>query len=178
MKSYQPTRMQMAIAAWIIVMQMIALIDLTTRQKPGSPSSDLVAIDPANQLATRYANDIDLAHGLAQYDQVILALEGYHADMGRYPDTLEALVPTYLAQAPAIYFRYGEDLEYDPAPSMGSTAPFLLYVYGHYPGAASMHGWSVKYCPAQFDLCNETSDRHFQPSRINRRWIWISSSAL
>jgi hypothetical protein len=177
MKNYQPTRMHMVVALWVIVMQMIALVDMTSRSAGQMQSERLVVIDPANQVATRYADDIHLAQGLVRYDQVILALEDYHADMGHYPDTLDTLVPDYLAQAPAIYFPYGEQLEY-AAPPIGSTAPFVLYVYGHYPGFASMHGWTVKYCPAQFGLCNETSDRHFHPSRINRRWIWISSSAL
>jgi hypothetical protein len=178
MKAYQPTRMHLAIVVSVIILQMTAIVYLIYGAKEQPVRNDLVVIDPANTLVMRYAKDVDLAEGLARYDQIIIALEDYHADTGRYPDTLEALVPNYLAQVPAIYFPYGEDLEYDPAPPMGSTAPFLFYVYGHYPGAASMHGWSVKYCPAQFDLCNETSDRHFQPSRINRRWIWVSSSAL
>jgi hypothetical protein len=115
MKNYQPTRMQMAFAVWVIVMQMIALVAMTSRSAGQAQSDTLVVIDPANTVAMRYAQKIDLAEGLARYDQVILALEDYRADTGGYPATLELLVPNYLATSPAIYFSYGEQLKYDPA---------------------------------------------------------------
>ncbi len=178
MKTYQPTRTHMVIVLWIVVMQAIALISIVAEPNDPTQNNHLVVIDSANSLVMRYAEDVDLAEGLGRYDQVILALEAYYANTGDYPATLEKLVPNYLSQSPAIYFAYGEELRYEPKPLGDSTAPFLLYIYGHYPGGASMHGWFVKYCPAQFDLCNETSDRHFHPSRINQRWIWVSSSAL
>lgn len=178
MKAYQPTRTHLAIVVCIVVVQAMLLTSIIFEPKNNTLNNDLVVIDPANTLVMKYAEDLDLAQGLERYDQIILAIEEYRAEKGNYPDTLEKLIPDYLARSPAIYFGYAEELHYDPEPANNSTAPFVFYIYGHYPGRAFMHGWFVKYCPVQFDLCNEVSNRHLHPSRINRRWIWVSSSAL
>jgi hypothetical protein len=138
----------------------------------------LVVINEDDPFVVERAKQFDLPQVIQQYDQVINAIESYHQDHGAYPPELSALVPDYLPKVPGIYIRRGERLTYAPRPEQEGAAPFTFYIYGHYPGLAFMHGWELKYCPKELDLCNETNDQHYHPHRINDRWIWISRSAL
>jgi hypothetical protein len=137
----------------------------------------LVVINNADEFTKQISQAFDLPAVIERYDQVINALEMYHQEQGAYPQTLADLVPSYLPFSPDISIRSGERLKYSPD-AKGGPVPFRFYIYGHYPGKASMHEWFLKYCPAQLDLCNETSDQQTYPLRINKRWIWISSLAL
>jgi hypothetical protein len=141
------------------------------------PESQSV-INQDDPFVVEIANQFRLPQVIQQYDQVINAIESYYHDHGIYPPDLSTLVPEYLPKIPDIYIRRGETLTYASEPEQEGAAPFTFYVSGHYPGLAFMHGWEFKYCPKEFDLCNETNDRHYHPHRINDRWIWISSSAL
>jgi hypothetical protein len=59
-----------------------------------------------------------------QMTEVALALAGYRADHGRYPESLEQLVPDYLEQVPLDFFA--EDaLRYQP-----SVQDYVLYSVG------------------------------------------------
>jgi hypothetical protein len=146
-------------------------------RKPGSPES-LVAVNQDDPFIVERAKEFDLPRVIEKYDQIINAIEYYHQDHGTYPRDLSSLVPQYLSKVPGIYIRNGEKLTYKPAPDRSGGAPFTFYIYGHYPGLAFMHGWELKYCPVELDLCNEIDDRHYHPHRINHRWIWVSRSAL
>jgi hypothetical protein len=138
----------------------------------------LVVINQDDPFVVERSKQFNLPQVIQQYDQVINAIESYHRDHGVYPPELSDLVPDYLTKAPGIYIRRGERLTYSPELEREGAAPFTFYIYGHYPGLAFMHGWELKYCPKELDLCNETNDRHYHPHRINDRWIWISRSAL
>lgn len=152
----------------------LAGISYESRRIPES----LVVINQDDPFVVERAKQFDLPQVIQQYDQVINAIERYHQDFGVYPPELSALVPDYLPKAPGIYIRRGERLTYAPEPEQEGAAPFTFYIYGHYPGLDSMHGWELKYCPKELDLCNETNDRHYHPHRINDQWIWVSRSAL
>ena len=141
-------------------------------------SESLSVINRDDPFIAGISEDFDLPRVLQQYDQVIFAIDKYHKDYGFYPPELTYLVPDYLSQVPGIYIRRGNRLTYDPNPERLGAAPFTFSISGHYPGLAFIHGWELKYCPIELVLCNETDDRHFHPSRINDRWIWIGSSAL
>jgi hypothetical protein len=114
-------------------------------------------------------------YGISRYDVVINAIEKYHADMGHYPPTLEALVPAYLASVPGKYMKFGEELNYYPDPSSESargyigSGPFIFELTGKYAG---MHGQTLKYCPIQDETCKAFK------GRIDDRWIWTYSSIL
>jgi hypothetical protein len=156
------------------VLGFLAGIGYGTQQMPES----LVVINQDDPFVVERARQFDLPQVIQQYDQVINAIESHHQDYGFYPSELSALVPEYLPEVPGIYIRRGERLTYTPGPEREGAAPFTFYIYGHYPGLAFMHGWELKFCPQELDLCNETDDRHYHPHRINDRWIWVSRSAL
>jgi hypothetical protein len=137
----------------------------------------LVVINEADPFIAEQSREFDLPWVIQRYDQVISAIEQYRQDHGSYPPTLAVLVPRYLPVVPDISIRNGEELVYAPATDKWA-APFTFYIYGHYPGLAFMHGWSLRYCPATLEQCSVEGDRHIHPFRINYRWIWISSSAL
>lgn len=177
-RTYQPSRLHMVVLSTICLMLAIQLWTISRQPTTSlAPSQSLVALNPTNGLVMKYAAQMQLAPALERYDQVILALEQYYRDQQEYPTTLSQLVPTYLAYEPVIYIRYGETLYYAPATN-GSEPTFTFSIYGHYPGWAFLHGWFVKYCPVERQWCGESSDRHITPSRINPRWMWVSSSAL
>lgn len=122
------------------------------------------AIDQAN-----------LSYGIARYDVVIDAIERYLDDHGRYPPTLDDLVPGYLATVPGIYMKFGQTLEYEPnPPAWYDHAPFAFELGGSHMG---IHGQTLKYCPVEFEPCYE-DDRKHTSRRIDDRWIWVYSSAL
>jgi hypothetical protein len=156
------------------VVGFMAGIGYESRQTPES----LVVVNQDDPFVVERAKQFNLPQVIQHYDQVINAIESYCQDYGVYPPELSALVPHYLPTIPGIYIRRGERLTYAPEPEQEGAAPFTFYIYGHYPGLAFMHGWELKYCPKELDLCNETSDRHYHPHRINDRWIWVSRSAL
>ncbi len=149
----------------------LAGIGYESRQIPES----LVIINQDDPFIVEIARQFNLPQVIQQYDQVINAIERYHQDHGIYPRELSDLVPDYLPKVSGIYIRRGERLTYAPEPEREGAAPFTFYIYGHY---AFVHGWELKYCPKEFDLCNETNDRHYHPHRINDRWIWVSRSGL
>ncbi|HEY1014520.1 MAG TPA: hypothetical protein VGE07_17560 [Herpetosiphonaceae bacterium] len=178
LQDYQPTRLQMFLLACVCVILGGELWRISSESaSPTASAQSLVALNPDNYIVQRYAEQLELAPALERYDQVLLALDQYFRDRGAYPATLSQLVPEYLAREPTIYIGYGEQLHYALAAD-GPAPGFDFWIYGHYPGAASMHGWFVKYCPIERDLCGEIHNRHSAPSRINPRWIWVSSSAL
>ena len=143
-------------------------------------AESLIVINYDNAFIAERAKEYDLAQIILQYDPVIYAIEKYYKDEGIYPLSLSALVPKYLSKVPSIYIRNGERLVYltEPLTQHSSVTPFTFYIYGHYSGFASMHGWFLYYCPITFDGCNNKGDRHVSMYRINDRWVWINSSAL
>ena len=123
---------------------------------------------------SRVAKEFDLQSVLPEYDKVIDALEDYHNSFGQYPANLSDLVPDYLPEVPGIYIRNGEKLTYNPEPMNAITPPYTFSIYGHYPGGAFMHGWTLDYCPVRFVGCTAGGDSY----RINDRWLWQHHSAL
>jgi hypothetical protein len=117
---------------------------------------------------------------IPRYDEVISAINEYHLENGTYPPGLTDLVPEYLNRVPGIYIIKGDSLKYSPSPDsmIRDGPPFTFYISGSYPGLAFMHGWYLYYCPTKYTGCNESGDRKFHPYRIDKNWIWISSSAL
>lgn len=59
--------------------------------------------------------------------QTEVALRGYRADNGRYPDKLDGLVPTYLKAVPIDPFGKGKPMRYEP---LDNGRRFLLYSLG------------------------------------------------
>jgi hypothetical protein len=168
-----------AIIGFLCVTQSLTICCLAgswcrSSRKPES----LVVINQDDPFVVQRAKQFDLPQAIQQYDQVTNAIERYHQDYGTYPPDLSALVSEYLSTVPRIYIRNGERLAYSPEPLIEGYPPFTFYIYGHYPGLAFMHGWMLYYCPAEFDGCNASGDRHYHPHRVNYRWIWISRSAL
>lgn len=137
-----------------------------------------VDINQDDEMVIKLVRRYNLEGAIVQYDLVINAIERYHIEHGAYPPNLAALVPEYLPKVPGIYVKAGETLNYSAAPEHVGGAPFTFYIYGHHTGLQFMHGWELKYCPADLDFCGEANDRHYHPHRINDRWIWINSSAL
>jgi hypothetical protein len=64
---------------------------------------------------------------------VMLALESYRARVGRYPDSLDALVPNELERVPADRFAAGGTLRYRPLDAAAKDAArgYVLYSVGH-----------------------------------------------
>jgi len=130
--------------------------------------------DRSPTFVSRIGRDFSLASVLPEYDGVIEAIEKYYEDREQYPADLSDLVPDYLAEVPGIYIRNGERLTYKPEPMYENTPPYTFSIYGHYPGFASMHGWTLYYCPASYEGCSDGGNSY----RINQNWLWIHSSAL
>jgi hypothetical protein len=123
-------------------------------------------------------NEFHLSSVIPRYDVVITAIEQYHRDHGSYPEELNNLNPAYLAQAPGIYLRSGENLTYELKPLWENAPPFTFSISGHYPFPAFMHGWHLAYCPSTYPGCAPGGDRHIHVYRVNDRWVWIHGSAL
>lgn len=109
-----------------------------------------------------------------QYDQVIAAIQQYHADHGQYPLTLATLVPDYLPSVPSIYIPGGDLLDYLALPSYG--VPFTFYVYGYcvarIPYLHDWEEWELRYCPS--DLCTYQNIGPYERiQRIDENWLWI-----
>jgi hypothetical protein len=162
------------------------IFQLKIRLEGQSQLEVLTATDEdMGEFFSNYFDYVDLPQVIQHYDQVVLAIVRYHIDQGTYPESLSVLVPEYLQKQPDIIIRAGEELRYSPAPrnfypvhDALVKSPFTFYVYGHYPGPASMHGWHVMYCPERYEDCNYESDRHTGWWRINTHWVWINGSAL
>jgi len=154
----------------------LAVLWVRSNQKPES----YVVINYGNPFIAERADEFDLPQVVMEYDQVINAIEMFYQNKGYYPADLKALTPNYLSGVPSIHIRNGEKLTYSPGPMNPDkkVTPFTFIIYGHYPGLASMTGWYLYYCPAQYDDCNNSGDRHIGMWRINDRWVWINSSAL
>lgn len=60
--------------------------------------------------------------------EIALALERYERAEGRYPESLQTLVPKYLEEIPLDPFTDRKTLTYRPGPDRDS--PYLLYSYG------------------------------------------------
>jgi hypothetical protein len=129
---------------------------------------------PSNSFIVRIEKDFDLSSVLPEYNKVIDAIEEYYENWGHYPARLADLVPDYLPEVPGIYIRNGERLTYKPEPMYESTPSFTFSIYGHYPGLAFMHGWTLFYCPVSYEGCTAGGSSY----RINDLWLWIHSSAL
>lgn len=123
---------------------------------------------------SRVEREFDLQSVLPEYDKVIDALEDYHNSFGQYPANLSYLVPDYLPKVPGIYIRNGERLTYELEPMNEITPSYTFSIYGHYPGASFMHGWTLYYCPVRYVGCTAGEDSY----RINDRWLWLHHSAL
>lgn len=137
-----------------------------------------VDVNGQDEVVVEMVRRYRLERAIAKYDLVIDAIERYHVERGDYPPDLHTLVPEYLPRVPGIYVRAGETLVYFPVPERVGGAPFTFYVYGHHTGLQFIHGWELKYCPAELGFCGEVNDRHYHSHRINDRWIWINRSAL
>ena len=113
---------------------------------------------------------------IERYEPVVEAVESYKAEKGHYPETIQKLVPEYLTDMPGIYMKYGIDLAYQPEPTDRlDHAPFVFELYGGY---TSVHGQTLKYCPASIEPCYEGVEGLYTVERINERWIWVYSSAF
>jgi hypothetical protein len=176
-KTGSPMPVQYVIAALLCIASVLGCLTLACYgciQCAKSP----VDINEQDETVIEMVRRYRLERAIAKYDLVINAIERYHAERGAYPPDLQALVSTYLPQVPGIYIRAGEMLVYSPGPEQVGGAPLTFYAYGHHTGLQFIHGWELKYCPAELGLCGEANDRHYHPHRINDRWIWINRSAL
>jgi hypothetical protein len=122
-------------------------------------------------------NDRLIQYALPRYTPVIEAIEKYKANNGKYPDTLNTLVPEYLPSSPGIYMKFGEELAYKPdSPRDFENLPFIFQISGSAGGSFS--GQRFLYCPVPIDTCQES---HYNSSaglniiRVNEWWLWIYS---
>lgn len=99
---------------------------------------------------------------------IIKAIDQYKNDKGKYPESLDALVPEYLTNKP--YIAFGEKLQYDPTPGQFGQ-PFYFGFAGS-DSILSLNGWDYAYCPAS--VCN--IDSYTGLYRINENWIYIHGS--
>lgn len=91
-----------------------------------------------------FAADRSLADAFANVAAVGSALERFHADTGRYPEKLTALVPKYLTSLPAD--PYGGALRYAATPSSGRR------VWSIGPDGHDDHGQPPKDIALQVEL--------------------------
>ena len=107
------------------------------------------------------------------------ALELFREETGRYPDTLEALVPKHLAGIPAvrlsvvqpkIAYRVNEGKPYLAIPSATGDL-FAMYEYDFETMTATWFGWRLIPLARKFAEESEQQDFAFHVEKSIRTWL-------
>lgn len=157
----QPTSKKPTCCLPILIVALILLLIPILFYLTGVDRNDKLLSGKRDSLISKELNEIA--------NPVIDKINLYKSEHGEYPETIEALIPTYIKKIPSEYL--GGRVIYQTDPYYG--VPFYFAFRGNYSGRYFLHGWAIIYCPVS--MCEISGP----PSRrIDDNWIFVHSSAF